>query len=189
MSIDLDKQTALKTLRTRLLSAWVKITHTHTTIDCIWTMEKMSNSVCYFSPLFPNCFFHSKWSKNVDDRQHHLPCHCWGLRDLFRCIYTTAEAPKIASSCLVILTNTWFLWCTRASQMASWSVQPFLQGSWTWLTDRQISCSICSSRPHPAVFLQYGLMIKSDQSNLSTGRFAPPAQIFNHLKPVYKRFI
>jgi len=51
--------------------------------------------------------------------------------------------------------NTWFLGPTRVRpQKVSRSVQPFLHGSWTWLTDTHIythtdrPCySICSNRP------------------------------------------
>ena len=59
--------------------------------------------------------------------------------------------------------NTWFLGSTRTT---SWLVQPFLQGSWTWPTDRQTcrprynwnesylsvlpSCIVASTHSHPA---------------------------------------
>jgi len=51
--------------------------------------------------------------------------------------------------------NAWFLEPTTTSppestsQAASWSVQPFLQGSQSWQTDR-LCCCVCNNRPHLA---------------------------------------
>ena len=117
------------------------------------------------------------------DWLHHMSCCYWRhhthygrLNDTFCCVLLCTPQQRLPFSGpdkpykLPFLwgsspppSNTWFLGSTRTT---SWLVQPFLQGSWTWPTDRQTcrprynwnesylsvlpSCIVASTHSHPA---------------------------------------
>jgi len=100
----------------------------------------------------------NRWSKNFDERPHHISCRYWAINDPFHCMLLLTTEWSLLQQRLPMLfngpdnhqklslptegsgspSNTWFLVPSWASpQMASRSVQIFLQGSPVCPTDRQ----------------------------------------------------